>query len=142
MWVLGRSRGEGWWRGGPRKARAEPRSPGTSSAPVRILPPPLVAGVRVIGYVDPTDERSRAVRRNPVNHVVAERGGRRGREREGEGGGRGREGEGLGEGEARSVARGVWLADGGARRATTGARRSPVRGPITAGPDDTVDGNR
>lgn len=86
MWVLGRSRGEGWWRGGPRKARAEPRSPGTSSAPVRILPPPLVAGVRVIGYVDPTDERSRAVRRNPVNHVVAERGGRRGREREGEGG--------------------------------------------------------
>lgn len=37
---------------------------------------------------------------------------------------------------------GVWLADGGARRATTGARRSPVRGPITAGPDDTVDGNR
>lgn len=53
-----------------------------------------MAGVRVIGYVDPTDERSRAVRRNPLNHVVAEprrwaRGEREGmreggREREGE----------------------------------------------------------
>ena len=66
-----------------------------------------MAGVRVIGYVDPTDERSRAVRRNPLNHVVAEprrwargeregmreRGRERERERERE---RGEEGEGEG----------------------------------------------
>lgn len=43
-----------------------------------------MAGVRVIGYVDPTDERSRTVRRNPLNHVVAERGGGRGGREKGE----------------------------------------------------------
>lgn len=38
-------------------------------------------GVRVIRNVDPTDGRSRAVRHNPLNHVVAKEEVRKGAER-------------------------------------------------------------